>query len=125
MTPHIRLKHTLVSAVWDDENSKWRLRISRDNGNGQEEFDDTADVLFLGVGSLSRWKMPDIPGLDGFKGQIIHSAAWPKAPGGWEETVAGWEDKAVGVVGTVRIPSATTFTPDADELYARERQVYR
>ncbi|VDC04248.1 unnamed protein product [Peniophora sp. CBMAI 1063] len=100
VTPHIRLKHTLLSAVWDDENNKWRLRICRDSGNEQEEFDDTADVLFLGVGSLSRWKMPDIPGLASFKGQVIHSAAWPRAPGGWEDTVAGWEDKAIGVVGT-------------------------
>ena len=26
--------------------------------------------------TISKWKWPDIPGLNDFKGQLIHSAAW-------------------------------------------------
>lgn len=26
---------------------------------------------------ISNWKWPDIPGLHSFKGELVHSAAWP------------------------------------------------
>lgn len=68
-----------------------------------EEFDDDADVLFLGTGTLSRWKWPDIPGLDAFKGIVLHSAQFAgDEDKEWEEVVQDWGDKRVGVVGNVR-----------------------
>lgn len=37
---------------------------------------DTADVLISARGVLNDWKMPDIPGLNDFKGELMHSANW-------------------------------------------------
>ena len=68
-----------------------------------EEFEDTADVLFLGTGSLSRWSWPDIEGLKDFKGRLMHSAQWDVSEGSWEEGVKDWGNKTVGVIGIVRV----------------------
>ncbi|KAI0315332.1 FAD/NAD-binding domain-containing protein [Amylostereum chailletii] len=100
---YIRLQHELVNAHWDDASHKWRLLIRR--GEENEEFEDTADVLFLGVGSLSRWRWPDIEGLDVFGGQAVHSAEWcgtrgrEGEKGSWQESVKEWGEKRVGVIG--------------------------
>lgn len=69
-----------------------------------EEFEDTADVLFLGTGVLSRWAWPAIEGLHSFKGKLLHSAQWDVHAEGetWQEGVKDWGDKNVGVIGLVR-----------------------
>lgn len=38
--------------------------------------EDSADVLMTGTGLLNEWKWPSIPGLQSFKGQLLHSANW-------------------------------------------------
>lgn len=82
---------------------KIRRQIDSADGTEFEEFEDTADVLFTGLGGLSRWRWPDIEGLEQFQGQVIHSAQWQTREGGdkWEETVRSWGDKRVGVIGLV------------------------
>lgn len=69
-----------------------------------EEVEDTADVLFLGTGVLSRWAWPSIEGLHNFKGKLLHSAQWDIHGEGqaWQEGVKDWKDKNVGVIGLVR-----------------------
>jgi cation diffusion facilitator CzcD-associated flavoprotein CzcO len=99
---YIRLKHELVSADWDEGTSQWRLRIRRKMDDKDEILEDTADVLFLGVGSLNRWKWPDIEGIKQFSGRVIHSAQWEAEDGGWHESVKDWKSKRVGVIGNVR-----------------------
>lgn len=68
-----------------------------------EEFEDTADFVFGAFGPLSRWSMPDIPGLADYRGKLIHSANWEGEPGNWQETVKDWTDKTVAIIGVVRL----------------------
>src|SRR5882762_5676206 len=100
---YMRLWHTLLRAQWNEAQGKWHLRLRRPRfpeGAGDasktsttveddyEEFDDTADVLFLGTGSVTRWHWPQIDGLESFKGKLVHSAQWDisnSTDGGWEE----------------------------------------
>ena len=123
LRPYIKLQHRLVSARYSEESGKWFLTIKRPRKNtGEsiernppklkkpdyddwEEFQDTADVLFSGVGALSRWNWPDIEGLDTFAGEVIHSAQWKTGNGAssGEESVADWGDKRVGVIGVVSL----------------------
>jgi cation diffusion facilitator CzcD-associated flavoprotein CzcO len=51
----------------------------------------TSDFLVSGVGQLNSPKYPDIPGLDSFKGKLIHSARWD-----WSYNLAG---KRVAIIG--------------------------
>ena len=39
-------------------------------------FTDSCDLLFSATGALNEWKWPDIPGLDKFRGKLLHSANW-------------------------------------------------
>ncbi|THH13677.1 hypothetical protein EW146_g6564 [Bondarzewia mesenterica] len=124
---YIRLQHELMHARWDEDSGKWHLRLRRPrfprNVDGEmdgipkdgefsstsesytpvdeefEEFEDVADIVFLGTGILSRWSWPNVDGLSGFKGRVLHSAQWDVSDGAWEEGVKGWGDKTVGVIG--------------------------
>ncbi|KAJ3795118.1 FAD/NAD-binding domain-containing protein [Lentinula aff. detonsa] len=117
---YIKLRHRLTRAQYDEESGKWNLTIQRpikeeqsprngsSQGGGQdnlEEIEDTADVLFTGIGSLSRWQWPEIEGLETFQGKVIHSAQWETGEGDsgaktkWEDTVKNWGDKKIGVIG--------------------------
>ncbi|KAI0311858.1 hypothetical protein OF83DRAFT_1177174 [Amylostereum chailletii] len=92
---YIHLQHELIHARWDEDSSKWVVRIRRGGDQG-EVFEDTCDVLFLCIGSLNRWHWPDIEGLKDFGGRLVHSAQWDGADGAWEYEV---KDRNVGVIG--------------------------
>lgn len=105
---YIKLRHRLVHARYDEPTGKWQLRIRRlmvqTDGAGSEaevyeEFEDTADVLFTGVGSLSRWGWPDIAGLRDFKGELFHTADFDVGNKTWQEATEDWQNKRVGVIG--------------------------
>jgi cation diffusion facilitator CzcD-associated flavoprotein CzcO len=66
--PHLRLRHEVRQASWDDRRQRWRVETSRG--------DWTADVLVAATGPLSEPKLPALPGLDGFEGAVFHSASW-------------------------------------------------
>ncbi|KIP12732.1 hypothetical protein PHLGIDRAFT_123818 [Phlebiopsis gigantea 11061_1 CR5-6] len=114
---YIKLRHEMVAAKWDEAAAQWRLSIQRPKQSldgsdaGVEVFEDTADLLFTGIGGLSRWNWPEIEGLQTFKGTLTHSAQWevggesspapvePVVRKGWEEDVKDWGDKRVAVIG--------------------------
>lgn len=102
---HINLQHELIHAQWDSSSSKWHIRLKRPSSTCPTEFEeieDTADVLFSGMGGLSRWSWPDIEGLQDYKGTLYHSAQWDLMGGKtWYETVKDWGEKTVGVIGVV------------------------
>lgn len=101
---YIRLRHELSHAAWDENAGLWRLRVRR---AGEEETEDTADVLFLGVGLLNRPRWPDIPGLREFRGRLLHTAQWDvgmlNVDGSLDDNGVPhtWHDKVVGVIGNV------------------------
>jgi cation diffusion facilitator CzcD-associated flavoprotein CzcO len=109
LTPYIHLEHEIVRAKYDEHRGKWTLTIRRQMTGaiqGTEEFQDDVDVLFTGIGNLSRWTWPEIQGIESFQGIITHSADWKTGEGdpasGWEETIKSWNTKKVGVIGIVR-----------------------
>jgi len=81
----IVLNEEVDSAVWDDEDSVWRVRTSA----GTEV---TARYLVTALGLLSRVNIPDFPGMESFAGRIVHTGAWPE-----DLDLSG---KRVGVIGT-------------------------
>ena len=107
---YIRLEHELKHAEWDEASGKWHVRIRRLRNGAPplaaaqtssediyEELEDTADLLFLATGVLSRWKWPNIEGLKDFKGKLFHTAQWDMEDDG----MRNWGDKTVGIVGMV------------------------
>lgn len=84
----------LVRAVFDEQRQRWQLSFS----NGRHV---SARVLVSGMGGLSRPALPDIPGLDDFKGERFHSQQWNHG--------YSLKGKRVAVIGTGA--SAIQFVP--------------
>jgi cation diffusion facilitator CzcD-associated flavoprotein CzcO len=91
---HLRFGHELASATYDETRHRWQLTFA----NGQQW---SARVLISGMGGLSRAAMPDIPGIERFKGKTFHSQHWDHA--------YSLEGKRVAVIGTGA--SAIQFVP--------------
>ncbi len=79
-----RFGEEVLDAAWDEQHQRWAIRTTT--------LDLTADAVIDGSGFLSSPTFPAIPGLDGFKGLVFHSARWDH-----EHDLAG---KRVAVIGT-------------------------
>ena len=93
LMPHVRLNHEVRQATWDESSATWLIRTSQGEIRAQH--------LIGGFGSLSDPLIPALKGIESFKGQVFHSAHWPRDfnPKG----------KRVAVVGTGA--SALQFIP--------------
>jgi 4-hydroxyacetophenone monooxygenase len=70
---HIRFDTEVLSARYDERTAQWSVTLRAKHGP-EEEI--TAHALISAVGQLNRPKIPELPGLDGFRGAAFHSAAW-------------------------------------------------
>lgn len=95
-----KLRHEVVGAQWNPESSHWIITVRR-NGDDADVFEDWCDVFVNGsgqfpkimttavkhreltsnvhLGLLNAWKWPAIPGLQSFKGPLLHTAAWDRS----------------------------------------------
>jgi len=94
LTPYLCFGMGLTKAVFDEQLQRWQLQFS----NGRQV---SARVLVSGMGGLSRPALPDIAGLDSFKGKRFHSQQWDH-----DYSLKG---KRVAVIGTGA--SAIQFVP--------------
>lgn len=105
----IRLGDRVVSARFDDAQTLWH--VTTEAGKQYE-----AQFLITGVGCLSSANVPDIPGLDDFKGDWYHTGSWP------HEGV-DFTGKRVGQIGTgsTGIQSAPVIAETAKHLTVFQR----
>lgn len=91
---YIRFNSSVDSAKWDDAEKKWKTQVSV-HGSKDAEFGNsytlTSDFLVSAVGQLNQPKLPDIEGVDKFKGKLMHSARWD-----WSYDLRG---KKVAIIG--------------------------
>ncbi|KAI0378213.1 flavin-binding monooxygenase [Hypomontagnella monticulosa] len=85
----VKLQHEVKSCRWDDNRKKWILTIHRIDTN--QTFEDDADVLIAARGNLSDPAWPDVPGLQSFGGEIMHSSRWNEN--------YDFKNKRIGVIG--------------------------
>lgn len=70
----VKLRHRVVECVWNNTIKKWSVTVERlETG---EKFEEEVDVVVNCRGSLNEPSMPNIPGLDTFQGEVMHSASW-------------------------------------------------
>lgn len=60
------------SCAWDEKAALWTVTVER---NGVEST-LTGNVIINAHGILNRWQLPDIPGLEQFRGPAMHTAGW-------------------------------------------------
>ncbi|MGO3326656.1 flavin-containing monooxygenase [Gordonia sp. (in: high G+C Gram-positive bacteria)] len=81
--------HTdVVSADWDDDEARWTIHAERDG----TPVTVRARTVVGGIGPLCEPNLPDIKGIDGFDGTIVHTARW--------DTDFDFTGKRVAVIGT-------------------------
>lgn len=85
LTARLRLGTRLAEARFDEASGTWHLRTERGD-RFQSRF------FICSTGPLSQPRWPDIPGLEDFQGERLHSARWD--PG------VALQGKRVGVIGT-------------------------
>ncbi|MGO3152581.1 MAG: flavin-containing monooxygenase [Galactobacter sp.] len=85
----IRLGHKVTSADFDERTETWAVTARSEAGEDRT----TATYVVLATGALSEPRLPDITGIEDFKGKILQTARWP------EEGVDVTGEK-VGVIGT-------------------------
>lgn len=73
LRPHIRFETELTDAVWDEANARWQLTLRKADGTTEQS---TATMLVSAAGLFNEARMPDIPGIETFAGDMLHSADW-------------------------------------------------
>ena len=98
---HIRFGHRMTGARWDGATSRWVVTTTLGTF--------VARYLVPGTGPLSEPRLPDVPGLETFRGALFHSARWHH-----DHDLRG---ERVAVVGTGA--SAIQFVPEIQPLVSR------
>ena len=104
--PSIRCNARVMQARFDDAARVWRLEIA--TASDRSEWVE-ADIVIAANGPLSRPALPDIEGLERFRGALFHSARWNHD--------YPLEGKTVAVIGTGA--SAVQFIPHVQPRVAR------
>jgi cation diffusion facilitator CzcD-associated flavoprotein CzcO len=105
--PHVRTNTTVQSAAWDEESGTWT--VSTDRGEVR------ARLLIAGMGPLAEPRIPDIPGLEDFQGEVMHSARWDH---GYD--LKGKRVASIGT-GASAIQYVPAIQPDVEKLHVFQR----
>ncbi|KAK5992095.1 FAD-binding monooxygenase moxY [Cladobotryum mycophilum] len=73
---YIQCNYKCTAAKWNESTSQWAVDFERTD-QPSLKFTVTCDVFVYAVGRLNNWKLPDIPGLKDFRGEVVHTANWP------------------------------------------------
>lgn len=97
---YVKLNTKVESATWDEDSGQWKLKLVGPDG----PFEDACDILYNGSGVLNSWKYPKIPGINDFKGKLMHSAQWDNTYDLTGKTVAvvGGGSSAVQVIPSIQ-----------------------
>lgn len=62
----------LTSAVWNEADKKWK--ITTETAGAEETFESSAIISASGL--FNTPKLPDIPGIETYKGKMFHTTGW-------------------------------------------------
>ena len=95
----VKFETEVIGSDYDEARSVWTSRLRHKNGR-EEKIE--ANAIITAVGQLNRPKMPDVKGVDSFKGVSFHSSNWNHS--------LDLTGKRVAVIGTGA--SAFQFVPE-------------
>ena len=105
--PHLRLRHTVESGSWNEDEQRWELETS--------EGPFRARVVIGGFGPLTEPKLPDIPGLESFQGKTMHSARWDS-----DYDLKGKRVASIGT-GASAIQYVPEIQPEVEQVHVFQR----
>ncbi len=108
LRPHLRTGVAVTEARWDDAERQWRLV----DAEGEEH---RADVVVSGLGMLNIPVVPDIPGIERFRGRAFHSSRWDHG-----KSLAGERVASIGT-GASAIQYVPAIVPQVEHLTVFQR----
>jgi cyclohexanone monooxygenase len=109
LRPHIQLNTRVTATVWDDGRREWT--VLTDDGESR-----TARFCVMAAGCLSERHVPDLPGLETFRGDWYHTSRWPREG-------VDFTGRRVGLIGTgsTGIQIAPEIAAEAEHLHVFQR----
>lgn len=71
---YIKTRHQVVGAYWNNQKSGYDVHVA--DLEKDTTFEDHCDILINAGGILNNWQWPTIPGIDNYKGVLLHTANW-------------------------------------------------
>ncbi|OZM77011.1 FAD-containing monooxygenase EthA [Pseudonocardia sp. MH-G8] len=73
----MRFGRRVTAASWSSPEQRWEVQVTGPDG-GTERY--TCDFLFLcsGYYRYDQGYCPDLPGIDGYRGEVVHPQHWPE-----------------------------------------------
>ena len=68
----LRLSAKVLGSYWEPQEAQWRLEIDSNGQRSTERF----DFVLQAIGRFNSWRLPDYPGMDKYKGHLVHSSNW-------------------------------------------------
>ena len=112
LRPAIRFETEVVESVYDEARAMWKAHVR--TKDGREETIE-ANAIISAVGQLNRPRIPDIKGINTFKGPSFHSARWDHS--------IDLKGKRVAVIGTgaSAFQFVPAIAPDVKEMTVFQR----
>jgi cation diffusion facilitator CzcD-associated flavoprotein CzcO len=78
LAKHIRYEHKILSAAWSEEKQTWTLQVRQGQTGETRVF--TCNFLWMCQGYYRHGQgyTPEWPGMESYKGQIVHPQNWPE-----------------------------------------------
>jgi cyclohexanone monooxygenase len=118
MYPHALFQTEVTGMTWNESTKRWLVTTSRN---------DQISARFVTIcgGVLHKAKLPDIPGIDEYKGHSFHTSRWDYGftGGGPEQPMDKLRDKVVGIIGTgaTAAQAVPKLAEAAKQLYVFQR----
>ncbi len=114
----IQFDSKVNKATYDQAAKQWAIELD-DGATASAQF------LISAVGPLSAVQMPNIDGIDDYKGESWHTARWPRDPDGFGGSKdVDFTGKRVGVIGTGAsgVQVIQEIAKTADQLFVFQRR---
>ncbi|KAK5155063.1 hypothetical protein LTS14_006018 [Recurvomyces mirabilis] len=118
---------SMQSATWNEEAKQWSVGIvEKPKGGDEVQSTIRADFVMFASGVLNNAKLPDIEGLDVFKGHSFHTSRWDYGYTGGsirEPDLDKLKDKRIAYVGTgaTAVQAVPELARWGKELYVFQR----
>jgi cation diffusion facilitator CzcD-associated flavoprotein CzcO len=105
--PHILTDIEVRSSAWNRGEQRWEIETTAGTF--------TANVLISGMGPLTEPKLPDVPGIESFRGKTMHSAQWDH-----QYQLSGKRVASIGT-GASAIQYVPSIQKQVEKLYVFQR----
>lgn len=115
LAPHIRYNHHIETASWSSKDNLWTIEATRKDTGERLTF--TANFLWMCQGYYrhSEGYTPQWPGMERYRGRIVHPQTWPDD--------LDYKDKTVVIIGSGATAAtlAPAMAPDCKHLTVLQR----